>query len=103
MLYQEARTRKEGLHTNGSDEVVSSRKRNLSSSHQTVKNSAKLDALRRDAAFIKYLAQLEQSNYFEGGMKDSQRWKQKEQQAVKMWVTMRQAELVPLLALIGAH
>jgi hypothetical protein len=84
----------------GSDEVVSSRELNQSSSHQTAKNSAKLDALRRDVAFVRYLAQLEQSDYFEGEMKDSQRWKEKEKQAVKMWIAMRQAELVFFLAAI---
>lgn len=85
---------------NGSDEVVSSRELSQSSSHQGAKNSAKLDALRRDAAFVRYLAQLEQSDYFEGDMKDSQRWKEKEKQAVKMWIAMRQAELVFFLSMI---
>src|SRR4051812_42240795 len=94
MLYQEARTRKEGIHVNGSGEMVSVNNQIWYSSHQTVKNSAKLEALRRDPGFVKYLARLEQADYFEGEVRDSKRWKEKEGQAVKMWIAMRQAESV---------
>lgn len=92
MLYQEARTRKEGIHVNGSGEMVGNNIRVYYSSHQTVKNSAKLEALRRDPDFVQYLARLGQSDYFEGEMRDSKRWKEKEAEAVKMWTAMRQAE-----------
>ncbi|KIM29098.1 hypothetical protein M408DRAFT_128073 [Serendipita vermifera MAFF 305830] len=76
MLYQEAKTRKEGIHISGSGEM----------------NSARLEALRRDSAFVKYLARLEESDYFEGEIRDSKRWKEKEGEAVKMWIAMRQAD-----------
>jgi len=100
MLYQEARTRKEGLHINGPDEMVSSSNQTQSSPHRTAKNSAKLEALRRDTAFVKYLQQLEKSDYYKGQMKDSQFWKEQEKKAVEMWIVMRQAELILFLSMM---
>ncbi|KAG8805775.1 hypothetical protein FRC17_005341 [Serendipita sp. 399] len=56
MLYQEARTRKEGLHVSGSNEM------------------------------------LEHAQYFEDELRDSKRWKEKEKEAAKRWISMRQAD-----------
>ncbi|KAG8825841.1 hypothetical protein FRC19_010315 [Serendipita sp. 401] len=76
MLYQEARTRKEGFRVNGSNEV----------------NDARLDALRRDSAYLTYIVHLENAGYFEDQLRDSKRWKEKEMDAAKKWISMRQVD-----------
>ncbi|KAG8759493.1 hypothetical protein FRC14_005781 [Serendipita sp. 396] len=76
MLYQEARTRKEGFRVNGSNEV----------------NDARLDALRRDSAYLTYIVHLENAGYFEDQLRDSKRWKEKEMEAAKKWISMRQVD-----------
>lgn len=97
MLYQEARTRKEGLRVNASEEMVSisytsSRSPKRVPNLSGVQNEARLDALRRDPNFIQYIAKLEHTTYFEGELKDSEEWKKREHQAAQTWITMRQAE-----------
>lgn len=76
MLYQESRTRSERLRTGTSGESI----------------IAKIDALRRDPGYNMYISSLEARDFFEGQMRDSERWKEKERQAAEMWISMRQAD-----------
>jgi hypothetical protein len=60
-------------------------------------SAAQLDALHRDSAYLKYISALENAEYFEGQMRDSQQWKAKEREAAKTWLQIRQNEYVLIL------
>jgi len=57
-------------------------------------SAAQLDALHRDSAYLKYISALENANYFEDQIRDSQQWKAKEREAAKMWLQIRRDEYV---------
>jgi hypothetical protein len=60
-------------------------------------SAARLDALHRDTGYLKYISALENANYFEGQIWDSQQWKAKEREAAKMWLQIRRDEYVLVL------
>ena len=67
-------------------------------------SEAQLDALHRDSAYLKYTSALENANYFEGEMRDSQQWRAKEREAAKVWLQIRRDEyvLVPHVMILGS-
>jgi hypothetical protein len=60
-------------------------------------SAAQIDALHRDSAYLKYISALENADYFEGQVLDSQQWKAKEREAAKVWLQIRRDEYVLVL------
>lgn len=96
MLYQESKGRSE-IAANGlvdSSEAVSTPPVQGARLIQAFQSAARMDALRRNPDYGKYVSQLVAAGYFQGHIEGSQAWKELEEAAARAFVENLRNEFV---------